>query len=57
MKINFSELDIQALIDNEMDWEEQKQLLFHLESDETLKKKYHSLLEQKHLIQRWWKSQ
>ena len=52
-----SDYDIQALIDNELDWERAKIVMAHIDTDPTLKKRHTLLLAQKHLLQNWWQAQ
>ena len=48
-----TDFDIQALIDNELDWEEEKRIRAFIEHNTCAKKRYDELKEQKALIQKW----
>lgn len=50
-----SDFDIQAYIDNELEWERAKAVLAQIESDPALRKRYETLLQMKHSIQNWWR--
>ena len=51
-----TDYDIQALIDNELEWEDQKNVLDHIENDLEASKRYKELKAQKELINRWYRS-
>lgn len=48
-----TDLDIQALIDDELDGEEEKRVRAFIENNQYAKKRYNELTEQKALIQKW----
>ncbi len=50
-----SDFDIQAYIDNELEWERAKEILAQIQADPALEKRYQSLLDLKHKIQDWWR--
>ncbi len=52
---NISDFDIQALIDNELDWEEEKRVKLAINRDAQFIERYESLKNQKKLLQDWWK--
>ncbi len=47
--------DIQAYLDNELPWEEQKLILKALETDTELRQRFNEFRRQKSLLQLWWK--
>lgn len=49
-----TDFDIQALIDNELDWEDEKRVRDYLRSHDWAKKRYEELRAQKETLQRWW---
>ena len=48
-----TDLDIQALIDNELEWEEEKRVRAFIANNACAKKRYEELKEQKNLILKW----
>lgn len=48
-----TDYDIQALIDNELDWESEKRVRLHLEHNPHAKKYYDDLVHQKKLLRLW----
>lgn len=52
-----TDLDLQALVDLQLDWEEEKRVLQRISSDSALYARYHELLRQKKLLLQWWKSE
>lgn len=52
---NITDYDIQALIDNELDWEEEKRVREAIKYNSQFMKRYNTLKNQKTLIQNWWK--
>jgi hypothetical protein len=46
--------DIQALVDNELSWEEQKRVRAFIKEDREASKYYDDLCEQKALLKKWW---
>lgn len=52
-RYNISDFDIQALIDNELTWEREKEVLSYLEHDPQAKRRYNELSRQKTLLQKW----
>lgn len=51
--IPVTDFDIQALIDNELDGEDEKRIRAFIEKNEDAKRRYDELKEQKSLIQKW----
>jgi len=47
--------DIQALIDNELDWEQEKQVRRAINNNSIFTDLYNALKSQKQLLQIWWK--
>lgn len=52
---NITDHDIQALIDNELEWEHEKRVREAIKYNLQLMKRYNTLKSQKTLIQNWWK--
>lgn len=52
---NITDYDIQALVDNELDWEEEKRVREAIKYNSQFMKRYNTLKNQKTLIQNWWK--
>jgi len=52
---DINDYDIQALIDNELDWEDEKSIRAAIKEDATYTKRYEELKSQKTLLQNWWK--
>ena len=50
-----TDYDIQAFIDNELDWEQEKRVMQYIESNYTAKKRYEELLNQKKILQEWFR--
>jgi anti-sigma factor RsiW len=50
-----SEFDIQALVDNELEWEEEKRIHAYLTENPTARKYYEEMLEQKNRLKKWWR--
>jgi anti-sigma factor RsiW len=50
-----NELDVHALVDSQLNWEEEKRVLREIENNPFLRKEYVKLLEQKKIIASWWK--
>lgn len=47
---------IQALVDGELNREQEKQVMRRIRREQALKQRYEELLEQKELLQKWWKN-
>lgn len=56
MSRDIIDLEIQALIDNELDWEEEKRVRAAIEKNTCAKKRFEQLKAQKKMIIRWWYS-
>jgi anti-sigma factor RsiW len=50
---NITDYDLQALVDNELDWEDQKAVLDHVERDPEAKKRYEELKAQKEALKKY----
>ena len=51
-----SDMDIQALVDNELTWEDEKRVRAFIASDPKAKARYEMLRRQKLLLKEWWES-
>jgi hypothetical protein len=54
--IPVTEFEVQALIDSQLDWEEEKRVRKELENNPFLRDYYRRMLEQKKLLVLWWES-
>lgn len=52
---NVTDWDLQAYLDNELPWEEQKTILKALENDPHLRQRFNDFRRQKELLQKWWR--
>lgn len=52
-----TDLDVQALVDHQLDWEEEKRVWSRVKEDPALLARYNELIAQKKLLQIWWKSE
>lgn len=50
-----TDFDIQALVDNELNWEQEKLVRSFIDADPKAKAKFELLRSQKMLLQNWWK--
>ncbi len=50
-----TDFDIQALVDNELGWEEEKRVWAYIETMPDATRRYKELLTQKRLLQEWWR--
>lgn len=50
-----NDFDIQALVDNELNWEDEKRVLSAIQSDPKAMSRLQELKAQKLLLQNWWK--
>ncbi len=48
-----TDYDIQALIDSELDWEEEKRVRQHIQDNPQVRERYSALLRQKQLLRTW----
>lgn len=55
--MSLSDFDIQAYLDNELDWERAKAVLAYIESDPQAKQRYEHLRAQKGLLRDWWQTE
>ena len=49
-----TDFEIQALVDNELSWEEEKQVRAYIEASAAARSRYDELVRQKRLLQEWW---
>ncbi len=54
VKENITELDIQALVDNQLEWEKAKEVLVYIDSNRWAQQYYEQLVRQKKLLKVWW---
>ena len=52
---NITDYDIQALVDNELSWEEEKRIRAHVVSNPDAHRRYKELCRQRNLLKDWWK--
>lgn len=57
MPMSLSDFDIQAYLDNELDWERAKAVLTYIESDPEAKRRYEQLRQQKGMLRDWWQGE
>ncbi len=55
MQCCVTDFDIQALIDNELGWEEEKRIHAYLSDNPTARKYYEEMVEQKDRLKKWWR--
>ncbi|USO08367.1 MAG: hypothetical protein H6866_03915 [Rhodospirillales bacterium] len=53
---SLNDFEIQALVDNELGWEDEKRVRALLSADRGAKARYEMLRQQKRLLQDWWKN-
>jgi len=53
---NSLETEIQALVDNELDWEQEKTIRERIAGDPLAREYYEKIKHQKNLILDWWKN-
>ncbi len=51
---NITSYDIHALVDNELEWEDEKRVRAYIRDNEEARKFYNELCRQRKLLQRWW---
>jgi len=49
-----TDMDIQALVDNQLDWEDEKRVRRHLFQSPDAQRRYEELRQQKQVLQLWW---
>jgi hypothetical protein len=49
-----NDFDIQALVDSQMGWEDEKRIWKEIEGNPALKRRYDELVAQKKLLLQWW---
>jgi len=50
-----TDADIQALVDNQLSWEDAQRVANYLATHAAARQRYHDLLEQNRLIAEWWR--
>jgi anti-sigma factor RsiW len=50
---SYTDLDIQALVDNQLDWEEAKRVRAYIDATPSALKRYETLRQQKQLLVGW----
>lgn len=48
------DFDIQALVDSQLNWEDEKKVWKAIESNPELKRRYEDLVRQKKMLLQWW---
>ena len=51
---NITEMDIQALVDNQLEWETAKNVLHFIDQTLWAQKYYEQLVRQKKMLNTWW---
>ena len=54
VKENVTEFDIQALVDNQLEWEKAKDVLRYIDDNPWAQTYYEQLIRQKKLLKSWW---
>ncbi len=54
---HITDMDIQALVDNQLSGFDKLRVLEHIELNEMARLRYEALIEQKALLRRWWITQ
>ncbi len=49
-----NDFDIQALVDSQLGWEDEKRIWKEIENNPALKRRYDELVTQKKLLLQWW---
>ena len=52
---NISDYEIQALVDNELDWEKEKRVRAFVDNNARAQERYQELIEQKEILREWWR--
>ncbi len=52
---NITDYDLQALVDNELSWEEEKRVRAYVVSNPDAQRRYKELCCQRNLLKDWWK--
>lgn len=55
MNFHITDMDIQALIDNELDHDSEKRVRSCLQNNSKAKERYETLKHQKELLKLWWR--
>lgn len=53
---HISDLEIQALVDNELEWEQARHVLNYIDEYPWARRRYDELIRQKQLLRDWWNS-
>ncbi len=53
---NFSDYDLQALLDNELDEQEKNHVLNFIKNNPSAQKRFEELLKQKNILKKWYKN-
>lgn len=56
VKENITEFEIEALVDNQLEWEEAKRVLHYINHHPWAQKYYEQLVRQKELLRGWWEN-
>jgi hypothetical protein len=54
---HIDEFDIQALVDSQLGWEEEKRIWKEIQKDAALLRQYNELVRQKKMLLLWWASE
>ena len=57
LPLPITEFDVQALVDSQLTWEEEKQVWHEMRGDAALKAYYRQIVAQKKLIIAWWRNE
>ncbi|MEZ0225466.1 MAG: hypothetical protein ACAH83_12995 [Alphaproteobacteria bacterium] len=57
VKHQINDFDIQALVDSQLDWENEKRIWKEIETSPALQRRYDELVRQKKLLLQWWASE
>tara|TARA_B100000686_G_scaffold352136_1_gene453097 strand:- start:4530 stop:4724 length:195 start_codon:yes stop_codon:yes gene_type:complete len=52
--LNITEQDIEALVDNQLEWEEAKRVLTYINQHEWAQNYYEQIVRQKKILKAWW---
>lgn len=51
-----TDFDIQALVDNELSWEDEKRVRAYLQSNPDANRRYMELCDQQSMLRQWWRT-
>jgi hypothetical protein len=57
VKNQINDFDVQALVDSQLDWENEKRIWKEIEGSPALQRRYDELVKQKKLLLQWWASE